>query len=55
MPNGSIIPIDDAHRRDERHMVDHGIAEGDLCMVYDPGSFVALEVARRASDEPRSE
>jgi hypothetical protein len=48
MPNGSLLVVDDAHRRDERKMVERWLAEGELSMLHDAGTFVALEVDRSA-------
>ncbi len=49
MPNGSLLVVDDAHRRDERKMLERWLSEGDLSMLHDAGTFVALEVDRKAS------
>jgi Methyltransferase domain len=51
MRDGAVIVVDDTHRADERDMVDRWLASGDLQLLHDGASFMALEV-RRAPPEP---
>jgi hypothetical protein len=46
MPNGAIVLVDDTHRSDERQMVNQWVGQGNLTMLHDGDTFVALEVNR---------
>jgi predicted O-methyltransferase YrrM len=49
MQDGALILVDDTHRPDERKMVDQWIAAGELQLLYDGDTFMALEVKRGQS------
>lgn len=46
MDDGALILVDDTHRPDERDMVGRWIAGGDLQLLHDGDTFMALEVKR---------
>lgn len=49
MPDGAIILVDDTHRPDERHMVSDWLQQGNLTVLHDGDTFVALSVDRNPS------